>query len=121
MSWLWDSFQQRQIRDGQLSADKARIDAKVNSRSIAELEERVDRLSLLCHALFEELQRTTGFSEDQLRGRMVEIDLRDGKADGKYSPGVSEECSECGHKNKRRRPNCYWCGNKLAHGLDHFS
>ncbi|MEO1148806.1 MAG: hypothetical protein AAFY26_24835 [Cyanobacteria bacterium J06638_22] len=99
MSWIWDQFQQRQIRDGQRQADEARVEAKIASRAIAELEEKVDRLSLLRHALFEELQQVSGITESQLKDRIAEIDLRDGQLDGKYAQVESGVCPECGHKN----------------------
>ncbi|MEM6583033.1 MAG: hypothetical protein AAF699_17270 [Pseudomonadota bacterium] len=118
MSWFWNYFQQRQIRDGQVRADYASIDAKKANSSIAELEEKVDRLSLLCHALFEELQQATGLTEEQLRERITQIDLRDGKLDGKFKPETGNVCPECGHKNKSSRSNCYWCGAKLNGVLD---
>jgi hypothetical protein len=82
--------------------------------AISELEEKVDRLSLLCHALFEELKRATGYSEAQLKEKMLEIDLRDGKRDGKYDPLASAKCPECGHKITKSRSNCFWCGAKLS-------
>ncbi|MGL6162209.1 hypothetical protein [Microbulbifer sp.] len=113
MSWFWDAFQQSQISDNQQRSSDAKNDAASALRSARELEDKVDRLSLLCHALFEELERTTGFSETQLKEKMIEIDLRDGKLDGKFDPSVGKSCPDCGHQIKRSRPNCFWCGASL--------
>lgn len=114
MSWLWDAFQQKQIGSVQQRASDAHFDAKAALEAIAELEEKVDRLSLVCHALFEELQRATGYSETQLKEKMLEIDLRDGKQDGKLDPLAGRKCPDCGHKITKKRPHCFWCGAKLS-------
>lgn len=117
MSWLWNWFQHHQIRDNHQRSADALIDARFAVRQIAELEAKIDSLALLCHALFEELQKNSGLTEAELRERMAEIDLRDGAADGKYAPQVLATCRECGHKVKTNRPNCFWCGAKLAGGM----
>lgn len=113
MSWLWDAFQQKQINETKIQSDEAQFDAKKALREIGQLEDKVDRLSLLCHALFEELEKHTGFSESQLKAKMVEIDLRDGKLDGKLSEIKQKNCPDCGHKVKSTRANCFWCGAKI--------
>lgn len=114
MSWIWNAFQQMQIRDGQQRVSDAGITARSAQQAIAELEEKVDRLSLICHALFEEIERTTGFTEIQLKQKMLEIDMRDGNRDGKYDPVSNQKCPECGHTVKNRRDNCFWCGASLS-------
>lgn len=113
MSWFWDAFQQKEIGENRRRSGDAQMDAKFAQKSIQELEEKVDRLSLLCHALFEELERTTGFSETQLKERMTEIDLLDGRQDGKYDPVLGSSCPDCGRQIKKTRPNCFWCGARL--------
>jgi hypothetical protein len=114
VSWFWNAFQQTEISENRKRGSEAQIDAKVALRSINELEEKVDRLSLLCHALFEELERTTGFSEAQLKEKMTQIDLRDGRSDGKYDPVLGSDCPDCGRKVKKTRSNCFWCGASLG-------
>lgn len=114
MSWLWDAFQQRQITDVTSRLDNARFDARLTARAVVDLEEKVDRLSLICHALFEELQRTSGFTEAQLKQRMVEIDLRDGKRDGKLDPGAQRKCPDCAQPILKKRSHCFLCGAALG-------
>lgn len=117
MASLWNWFQHLQIRDNHQRSATAQIDARYALRQIDDLEAKVDSLALLCHALFEELQTVTGMTEAQLKARMTEIDLRDGMLDGKYAPQALATCPECGHKVKSNRPNCFWCGAKLAGSL----
>jgi rubrerythrin len=47
----------------------------------------------------------------QIMNKIEEIDLRDGKADGKESqPTV---CPDCGHTISKRRSNCFYCGARI--------
>lgn len=73
MSWLWDAFQQSQISDNQKRSSDAKSDSALALRSVRELEEKLDRLSLLCHALFEELERTTGFLKHSLKKKCLKL------------------------------------------------
>lgn len=114
MSFIWDWLQQEQIGDVQARVSSARFDAKAALESIQQLQQRVDRLSLLCQALFEELQKTSGLTEDRLKERMLEIDMRDGRRDGKLDMTAAGKCPDCGHPITRPRPNCFWCGAKLT-------
>ena len=113
MSRFWDAFQHLEIAQNRRKSGDAQIDAKTALRSIKDLEEKVDRLSLLCHALFEELERATGFSEEKLKEKMTQIDLRDGREDGKYDPVMGAGCPDCGRQVKKTRRNCFWCGASL--------
>lgn len=58
------------------------------------LEDRVDRLSLICMAMWSLLQDKTQMSEEDLMERVKMLDLMDGKADGKATKTVSQ-CSRC--------------------------
>jgi hypothetical protein len=111
---LWDLFQQAQIRDAHTGADTARLRAEIAERKVVELEDKVQALSLACQAMWELMSQAHGLSEHELLSKMTEVDLRDGKLDGKLSTEVVTECPDCGHKAKRVRMNCYWCGTKLA-------
>jgi hypothetical protein len=114
MSFLWDWLQQEQIGDAQARISAARFDAKAALDEIAQLQQRVDRLSLLCQAMFEEMEKSAGLSEARLKERMLEIDLRDGKRDGRLAPSSGGKCPDCGHIITKIRSNCFWCGAKLT-------
>lgn len=111
---MWDLFQQMQINDLQQRSSDARFDARSALNAIAALEQKVDLLSLVCHAMFEELQRTSGFTEARLKEKMLEIDMRDGKRDGKLSSAALKTCPDCGQRITKLRANCFWCGAKLS-------
>lgn len=76
---------------------------------IAELEDRLDRLSLLNLALWTLLKEKTGLSESELAARVEEIDMRDGRLDGKVAGGVVN-CPDCERPLAKRHRRCLYCG-----------
>ena len=87
---LWDLYQQYRIGqiDQQLDdvrASAAALEGSADLRAAARLDDKVNRLALICRAMFE-LMQASGVTEDQLKAKIVEIDLRDGQADGKATP-----------------------------------
>jgi hypothetical protein len=57
-----------------------------------------------------ELLEEIGFNKDMLETKIREIDLRDGKRDGKFSE--EKACSACGRKMASRHVVCLWCGKE---------
>lgn len=111
---LWDLFQQSQIRHGQNSADDADLKASIANSRVDELEGQLQTLSLACQAMWELMSKKSGITEQELLKKMDEIDLRDGMLDGKLETKTHDKCPECGHKVKKKRPNCFRCGAKLS-------
>ena len=109
---FWDFFQTMQIRDTTRKADNAAIKSRRNENDIKYLEEKIDALSLVTHAMWELLQENTNVSLKQLESKIEEIDLRDGKLDGKLSTEPTH-CPDCGHKINKRHTNCFWCGTLI--------
>jgi hypothetical protein len=114
MSFLWDAYQSSQIsqlnsRIDRLQDSGAREQAAV--RVATELEEKVNRLALICRAMFELLQQTSGLSEDQLKAKIQEIDLRDGQADGRMTP-QGKRCPKCDAMMSPRFGRCLFCGHQ---------
>lgn len=110
---FWELYQQSNIRNAHSSAGRARATADQASRQGERLEEKVDALALACQSLWEIVRETTDFTEDHLLAKMEQIDLRDGKSDGKMSP-VGQTCDDCGRKTSRRRDNCIYCGEQIG-------
>ena len=73
------------------------------------LEGRLDRLALISRAMFELLQEKTGVSEQDLMRKVAEVDIRDGKADGKMTP-LSRKCPSCDSMISPRFNRCLFCG-----------
>jgi len=88
-------------------------DAKQKARSIAqdveELRGQIDRLQMVCEAVWTVLKRQTGTTDDELARMVEEIDLRDGKVDGR-SKVTAENCKRCGRAVSIRTQVCIYCG-----------
>jgi ribosomal protein S14 len=75
------------------------------------LEERLDRLSLICRAMWSILKEATEMTEQDLDERVKQIDLADGMLDGKVAR-VAAQCEKCGRVMSRRHNRCLWCGEE---------
>lgn len=75
------------------------------------LEDRVDRLSLICMAMWSLLQDKSSLTEDDLIERVKLLDLMDGKEDGKATRTVSQ-CQKCDRPMHPRHKKCIYCGNE---------
>ena len=76
------------------------------------LQGQVDRLALAVEALWTLLRDKTGITDDELRDRIRDIDLKDGKLDGKVSRAPST-CQACGRVVSKRHRRCLYCGAEV--------
>ena len=112
---LLDIFQQYRIErnrtEALTKAGEAKHKALDNTISIVELEQKIEHLSMVSMALCELLEEV-GFSKSRILSKIEEIDLRDGKRDGKLSP--SNTCSGCSRVVASRHTSCLYCGTKVS-------
>ena len=99
--------------DARKAINKAR---RIEDRH-AELLRRHEKMALVSQALLELVQERTGITDEELADKILEVDLRDGKADGKISAQVLN-CPKCGRKVNSERPVCIFCGTAVA--TDHL-
>ncbi|WP_445363503.1 zinc ribbon domain-containing protein [Microbulbifer sp. ANSA003] len=111
---IWDYFQQREIDDARYRSQNAKQMAANLELEVGDIQGRIDTLVLANQAMWELLSERLGVTEAELIEKMGQIDLRDGKRDGKISTGNLKECPSCGHKVRKQRANCYWCGTELT-------
>ena len=78
---------------------------------VSELERRIDKLTLICMALWSMLSEKTEFSEEDLNKRVRKIDLMDGAEDGKLQRQVAQ-CPKCNRIMSQRHTRCLYCGSK---------
>jgi RNase P subunit RPR2 len=118
---IWDLFQQRQISnlaDGRLSQlEKERSQDRktdANDERVRELEQRHEQLKLVTLALWSLLRDRLGLSEAELRKYVEQIDLLDGKKDGK-APTSQEKtiCEGCSRSVIGTSAVCVYCGTPL--------
>jgi ribosomal protein S27AE len=79
------------------------------SSGVEELQDRLEKLSLVSLAMWSLLQEKTGLTEQDLMDRVRAIDLADGVEDGKVTQTVSK-CVKCGRTMSPRHRKCLYCG-----------
>ena len=95
-------------------AAKATGDARAAKRNVADIEARLDRTLLACEAMWTLLRDKLGATDVQLIDRINEIDLSDGKLDGKVRK-TAVSCPSCKRTISRRFPKCMYCGQAIMH------
>jgi hypothetical protein len=76
---IWDIYQAHQISELNEKVSNVQVSRTQDhvARDVAfGLEEKVDKLALICRAMFELVQESSGITEEQLRNKIVEVDLR---------------------------------------------
>jgi hypothetical protein len=114
---MWNLVQQLQIdslRKRQSSGESRSdsLEARLRWRD-AGLDDKLEHLLLVSEAMWELLSERAGVTEAELAAKILEIDARDGKVDGKH--GVSEDaplvhCASCQAVVPRGMLKCQFCG-----------
>ena len=94
-------------------SESARAAATAGSakRDVSHMEDRIERLSLVCMAMWSLIQDKTKLTEEDLLERVKMIDLMDGQEDGKAARGV-QKCHACSRVMSPRHQKCLYCGAK---------
>ena len=95
-----------------------RSDAGPNKPSENSLQGHVERLSMVCQALWTLLRDNTDLTDEDLVARVREVDLSDGILDGKVRR-TSTQCASCGRMVAARHARCLYCGARNE-ALDTF-
>lgn len=103
---------------GSYSSGTVVVHEKVPSIPTAETQQlmaRLDAMELAFAGLWK-LLKAQGFTNEHLVKAMEEVDLEDGKKDGKIT-SVHSVCPSCGQKILSRvSKKCLWCGADLPIG-----
>ncbi|MFA9478176.1 hypothetical protein ACERK3_07690 [Phycisphaerales bacterium AB-hyl4] len=91
------------------SAASAQSAASSARQDVYHLEERLERLSLVCMAMWSLIQDKTNLTEEELLERVRVIDMMDGVADGKASRTIAK-CPKCSRTMSPRHQHCIYCG-----------
>ena len=111
--FMLSSYRPSAGRSGATTGELRSI-AKDSTRDVTR---RLEGLELACAGLWELLKTKHGYSDDDLVAMIREVDLRDGKLDGKITKSA-RDCPSCGRKLLlRKSPNCSWCGAAVGKGL----
>ncbi len=80
MELFWELWQDRRISAAQGDASVAKVNVAQNTREVRDLDFTIDRIALcLASDVGTAEFARLGLTEEDLRAKMAEIDLRDGK------------------------------------------
>jgi hypothetical protein len=82
---------------------------------IKELNIAIDKLILITRAMWEMTAEEKGLTDEVLINKVNEIDLRDGKADGKMQTAI-RQCPSCGRNLFVGHRRCLYCGSEDVGG-----
>ena len=113
---LWDLHQQRRINDAEDQASDASRRSGDTARELTELRRAAEGLALANQALWELLRDRLKLGEQELLDKMQEIDLRDGRRDGRVTPAgdAVPMCGRCNRRLSPRHERCIYCGQPNA-------
>ncbi len=107
---------QQAAAEARLEVSRGAIKATKARHQMRDLTDRLDKLLLVNMAMWELLKDRTELTEEDLMTKVQQIDLRDGRADGKISKTVAK-CPKCGRTMSPRHKKCLYCGaSKLKVG-----
>ena len=98
------------------ASHRASHDANKARSETEELKYDVEKLLMITEALWLLLKEQHGYSDEDLIRRVQEIDLRDGKLDGKVAKQQKPACSQCDRTLIGSRPVCLYCGAAVERG-----
>ncbi|MBU1239194.1 hypothetical protein KKF84_07185 [Myxococcota bacterium] len=108
MKWNEVLYERCKVGETNLNADSGKEEL---IEMVLDLEQRVDKLVLTNLALWEILKGSMGITEELLLSKIREIDLRDGKLDGKISRELLH-CPMCGRVMSKKHAQCLYCGHE---------
>ena len=95
------------------TAENAQREARSARTRLELLQCDVERLLMITEALWTFLKQQHGYQDEDLAKLVAEIDLREGKLDGRVAPSEPRICPNCGHALGKTRPFCYYCGERV--------
>ena len=95
-------------------ASDASREAGVARRQSNELENRLNRTLLACEAMWSLMRGKLSLTDEELVRRINDIDLSDGKLDGKVRK-QAVACPKCNRTISPRFPKCLYCGQAIVH------
>jgi hypothetical protein len=116
---FWEFRQENRISDAKADASIASAQAKNARHVVYALENRIDKLTLICQSMWSLIQDKTDLTETDLLKRVTDIDLQDGKLDGKYARPIVK-CKKCDSAISHQFRKCLFCGEEYTEG-DVFS
>ena len=109
---FWELYQQSRIHKAEATAESASRDNLEILSTSRRQQDRIDRLTLVCNAMWSLMSEVTGLSDEQLEERIKDLDLSDGRLDGKVRASV-KQCPSCDRPLSNKHTTCMYCGSEI--------
>lgn len=110
-------YSQAATAAAQSDASSAQASARAAMTETELLRHDVDRLLMITEALWTFLKQAHGYTDAALADKVKEIDLRDGRLDGKAAKAPPTACPQCQRLNSAKFSKCIYCGSPLPVAL----
>ena len=78
------------------------------------LRSEVERLLIITEALWRIAKEKLECSDEDLSQKISDIDLEDGRLDGRKAKSPPKPCPHCQRVLGKHRPRCLFCGKEIA-------
>jgi hypothetical protein len=110
---MWDIFQEIRLNDQRARQANTDSSLRRTSLDLDDLARQFRKMALVNQALYELLKDRTGISDEDLRRKISEIDLRDGTIDGRLDASPLR-CPKCRGAVTAGALSCSNCGVTVA-------
>jgi len=94
-------------------ARQAQSDARDAKTELEFVKHDIERLLMITEALWMLLKKEHGYEDSELTKMISQIDLRDGKLDGRVARTAPQRCPYCARPVSQRRSFCIFCGKAI--------
>ena len=84
------------------------------------LEANLAKSLMINEALWEILKEKAKLTDEHLNEKLYQIDMRDGKLDGKNQRAEPTNCPNCNRAVSPRHPACIYCGHVIDESVFHL-
>ncbi|MBX3458397.1 MAG: zinc ribbon domain-containing protein [Planctomycetes bacterium] len=112
--WIHGYYARESANRAGASALDAKDAARRAENAMVRLEDAIDRQALIIRTLLSICEQKGVFNEAEFKQLMNDVDLSDGRLDGKFKPQATPRaCPSCGKTNGKRAVTCMYCGVPL--------
>jgi len=95
------------------AGNRAAREATKTRTELESVQFDVEKVLMITEALWTILKEQLGYEDEELMKRIQEIDMRDGKLDGKVKATPNSSCPECQRVLIGKLPKCLYCGTEV--------
>jgi hypothetical protein len=112
---LWDLRQDQNIAAAHSTASASLGESRDARYAVRSIEDRFDRLLLVCQAMWTFIREQTNLTEADLVRRVTELDMMDGSPDGRLTRAIVK-CAKCDSAVCLKYNRCLFCGEPYKGG-----